>query len=83
MLLTITPTQKLKTTETTMIPAFKGWVWFMNDEYFKEHAKSLADPFTKQRLLALAERYDAAKPSPRQTPPPAAAAPEPKKRKPA
>ena len=72
-----------------MIPAFKGSFGFMNDEYFKEHAKrvrdiaALADPFTKQRLLALAERYDAAKPSPRQTPPPAAAAPEPKKRKPA
>jgi hypothetical protein len=45
----------------------------MNEDYFKEQAKrvrdiaSLADPFTKKRLLALAERYDAAKPSPRRT----------------
>ena len=36
----------------------------MNDEYFKEHAArvrtiaSFADPFTKKRLLDLAERYD-------------------------
>ena len=46
----------------------------MNDEYFKAQAKrvrdiaALADPHTKQRLLALAERYDAAIPSPRRTP---------------
>jgi hypothetical protein len=45
----------------------------MNDEYFKEQAErvrkiaSLADPFTKKRLLDLAERYDDKKPSPRQT----------------
>jgi hypothetical protein len=45
----------------------------MKDEFFKQRAKrvrdiaSLADPFTKKRLLALAERYDAAKPSPRRT----------------
>jgi hypothetical protein len=44
----------------------------MNDEYFKEQAarvRSLADradPFTKKRLLALAERYDGKRP--RQTP---------------
>jgi hypothetical protein len=43
----------------------------MNDEYFREQAARvrniarLADPFTKKRLLALAEQYDAAKPSPR------------------
>jgi hypothetical protein len=46
--------------------------------YFKEHAArvrdiaSLADPFTKKRLLALAEKYDPAKP-PRMTPLPAVA----------
>jgi hypothetical protein len=46
----------------------------MNEQYFKEqaakvrHIASLADPFTKKRLLALAERYDAGKPSPRRTP---------------
>ena len=50
----------------------------MNAEYFKAQAKrvrdiaALADPHTKQRLLALAERYDAAMPSPRRTPLPAA-----------
>ena len=37
----------------------------MNDEYFKERARVVrtiadkADPFTKKRLLALAEKYDA------------------------
>jgi hypothetical protein len=37
----------------------------MNDEYFKEQAQRVrslahkADPFTKKRLLALAETYDA------------------------
>jgi hypothetical protein len=51
----------------------------MNDKYFREQAArvrqiaSLADPFTKKRLLALAERYDNAKPSPRRTPLPLAA----------
>jgi hypothetical protein len=43
----------------------------MNDDYFKEQAARVraiadrADPFTKKRLLALAERYDmqAGKPS--------------------
>ena len=47
----------------------------MNDDYFKEQAErvrniaSFADPFTKKRLLALAERYDGAKPTPpRRTP---------------
>jgi hypothetical protein len=46
----------------------------MNDDYFKEQAArvrniaSFADPFTKKRLLALAERYDSKKSSPRQTP---------------
>jgi hypothetical protein len=50
----------------------------MNDAYFKEHAAqvrniaSLADPFTKTRLLALAEKYDPAKPT-RATPLPAVA----------
>jgi hypothetical protein len=50
----------------------------MNDAYFKEQAErvrniaSLADPFTKKRLLALAEKYDAAKPQ-RATPLPAVA----------
>jgi hypothetical protein len=45
----------------------------MNDAYFKEQAArvrniaSLADPFTKKRLLALAERYESTKPS-RRTP---------------
>jgi hypothetical protein len=48
----------------------------MDDKYFREQAArvrqiaSLADPFTKKRLLALAERYDAAKPSPRMMPMP-------------
>jgi hypothetical protein len=48
----------------------------MDDKYFREQAArvrqiaSLADPFTKKRLLALAERYDAAKPSPRMMPRP-------------
>ena len=52
----------------------------MNDEYFKAQAKrvrdiaAFADPHTKARLLALAERYDAAMPSPRRTPLPAAPA---------
>jgi hypothetical protein len=51
----------------------------MDDKYFKEqaakvrHIASLADPFTKKRLLALAERYDTAKPSPRKTPLPSVA----------
>jgi hypothetical protein len=46
----------------------------MNDDYFKEQAArvrniaSFADPFTKKRLLALAERYDSKKSSSRQTP---------------
>jgi hypothetical protein len=37
----------------------------MNDEYFKQQAQRVrsladkADPFTKKRLLALAETYDA------------------------
>jgi len=37
----------------------------MNDEYFKERARVVrtiadkADPFTKKRLLALAEKHDA------------------------
>jgi hypothetical protein len=45
----------------------------MNDEYLQEQAArvrqiaTLADPFTKKRLLALAERYDAAKPTSRST----------------
>jgi hypothetical protein len=48
----------------------------MNDEYFKEHAARVrsiadrADPFTRKRLLALAERYDGKRP--RQTPLPSA-----------
>jgi hypothetical protein len=47
--------------------SLKGYL-FMNDAYFKKHAErvrniaTLADPFTKKRLLALAEKYDAAKP---------------------
>ena len=47
----------------------------MNDDYYKQQAArvrsiaSLADPFTKKRLLALAEQYDAAKPSPRRSVP--------------
>jgi hypothetical protein len=46
---------------------------FMNDDYYKQQAArvrsiaSLADPFTKKRLLALAEQYDGAKPSPRRS----------------
>ncbi len=46
----------------------------MSDEYFKEQAArvrniaSFADPFTKKRLLDLAERYDAGVSSSRQTP---------------
>jgi hypothetical protein len=46
----------------------------MNDDYLREQAArvrqiaSFADPFTKKRLLALAERYDAAKPTSRTTP---------------
>jgi hypothetical protein len=50
----------------------------MNDAYFKEHAArvrdiaGLADPFTKKRLLALAEKYDPARPT-RATPLPAVA----------
>ena len=48
----------------------------MNDEYFKEHAArvrqiaSFADPFTKKRLLDLAERYEGKLPV-RKTPLPA------------
>lgn len=51
----------------------------MNDEYFKLHAArvrkiaSFADPFTKKRLLDLAERYDRKEPEPRKTPLPAVA----------
>ena len=47
----------------------------MNEDYYKQQAArvrsiaSLADPFTKRRLLALAEQYDAAKPSPRRSVP--------------
>ena len=43
----------------------------MDDKYFREQAARVraiadtADPFTKKRLLALAERYDAGKSSPR------------------
>ena len=54
----------------------------MNDEYFKEHAArvrqmaSFADPFTKKRLLALAEKYEDKKPAPRTAPLPAVAATE-------
>jgi hypothetical protein len=50
----------------------------MDDAYFKEQAArvrniaSLADPFTKKKLLALAEKYDSAKP-PRATPLPTVA----------
>jgi hypothetical protein len=50
----------------------------MSEAYFKEHAArvrdiaALADPFTKKRLLALAEKYDPAKPT-RATPLPAMA----------
>lgn len=46
----------------------------MNDEYFKEHAARVrqiagfADPFTKKRLLDLAERYDGKRPESRTTP---------------
>ena len=51
----------------------------MSDDYFKEQAArvrniaSFADPFTKKRLLDLAERYDAGRSSPRQTPLPSVA----------
>ena len=51
----------------------------MSDDYFKEQAArvrniaSFADPFTKKRLLALAQRYDAGRSSPRQTPLPSVA----------
>ncbi|MEO6568291.1 MAG: hypothetical protein ABIO94_05970 [Opitutaceae bacterium] len=54
----------------------------MND-YFKEHAArvrqiaNFADPFTKKRLLDLAERYDGKTPVLRKTPLPAAAAEQP------
>ena len=54
----------------------------MNDEYFKEHAArvrqiaSFADPFTKKRLLDLAERYDAKKPEQRKTPLPTVSPPD-------
>jgi hypothetical protein len=47
----------------------------MNEDYYKQQAArvrsiaSLADPFTKRRLLALAEQYDAATPSPRRSVP--------------
>jgi hypothetical protein len=51
----------------------------MDDQYFKAQAArvrqiaSLADPFTKKRLLALAERYEDAKSSPRKAPLPSVA----------
>ena len=54
----------------------------MNDEYFKEHAlrvrqiASFADPFTKKRLLNLAEKYEEKKPEPRKTPLPPFEPPE-------
>jgi len=54
----------------------------MNDEYFKEHAlrvrhiASFADPFTKKRLLNLAEKYEGKKLEPRKTPLPSVAPPE-------
>jgi hypothetical protein len=57
--------------------SLKGYL-FMNDAYFKEQAErvrniaTLADPFTKKRLLALAEKYDPAEPL-RATPLPAVA----------
>jgi hypothetical protein len=46
----------------------------MNEDYFKEQAARLrkiasnADPFTKRRLLDLAEKYDGRKPIRRPTP---------------
>ncbi len=54
----------------------------MNEEYFKEHAArvrqiaSFADPFTKKRLLDLAEKYDGKAQQPRKTPMPAVTASE-------
>jgi hypothetical protein len=50
---------------------FQAMVIVMNDDYFREHAARVraiadrADPFTKKRLLDLAERYElqAGKPS--------------------
>lgn len=54
----------------------------MNDEYFMEHAArvrqiaSFADPFTKKRLLDLAERYEGKKPESRKTPLPSVTATE-------
>jgi hypothetical protein len=55
----------------------------MNDEYFKEHAArvrqmaNFADPFTKKRLLDLAERYEVKRPESRKTPLPAVTPAEP------
>jgi hypothetical protein len=49
----------------------------MNDEYFKEQSNRVramadkADPFTKKRLLALAESYDARLGRPSRATPPA------------
>jgi hypothetical protein len=51
----------------------------MNDDYFKEQAArvrqiaSNADPFTKRRLLDLAEKYDGRKSTRRPTPLPSVA----------
>jgi hypothetical protein len=51
----------------------------MNDDYFKEQAArvrqiaSNADPFTKRRLLDLAEKYDGRKSARRPTPLPSVA----------
>jgi hypothetical protein len=64
------------------LPSFDVRGRIMNDEYFKEHAArvrqiaSFADPFTKKRLLDLAERYDGNKPAPRKTPLPAMSPPD-------
>jgi hypothetical protein len=49
----------------------------MNEDYFREQAArlrniaSMADPFTKRRLLDLAEKYDQRKSDRRATPLPA------------
>jgi hypothetical protein len=76
--LTITLLNRTQFTRPGYIEPFTKGYLFMNDAYFKQHAArvrdiaGLADPFTKKRLLALAEKYDPAKPL-RATPLPAVA----------
>jgi hypothetical protein len=69
--LTIAPMSRQAAAESRYKAAFRTTVISMNDDFFKEQAARVraiadrADPFTRKRLLDLAERYEskAGKPS--------------------